>query len=572
MALRGLIAITCLLALLLAAGCTTTGSKPPLEPDRGAPPPGPVDAAPGSGAPGSGAPGSGGTETGSPDSASPRDSFASLPIREEPGFLQRLTFASTQEITEPGVYIVNAKSGVAETWQRTSPATGEQVKGSGQEGWLSADGRWIVSQLDGRVYWTHRGTLMTYSFDPRQVQVLPAPPERLLLAGRGNQKGQFWITDEQFGLIQPLALDLGERDPQGVRFSPDGRMLAITSGIWPAVEGSVNAQVDLIDLTTGQIHPLQQPPRRGPGRLLVRELTGPAPAAELLVHSILQLMEPTGLALELSRVDRYDWTGTYLGGYELLGRLGQISPDGKLIASSQNLGHLTSNVVVASADTGEPLFRVRWTGDPQWLADSSGLLLQRNGEYLLVTLAGELQAAPPFPRTETPALWPGLYPSPADASRFAAGLAVVDRAGAVVQEIKLAISQRLLVRGARWTADGLELTFSITESMGKGNLGGDGFSLPPRVERPPFIESYLFVVRDPASECLNLRTNASRSSQIIRCLPTGTRLALGDLFIAPVKLNSPLWFDDGQTWMWVRTEQGETGFVAVSTGAVTWVD
>ena len=57
---------------------------------------------------------------------------------------------------------------------------------------------------------------------------------------------------------------------------------------------------------------------------------------------------------------------------------------------------------------------------------------------------------------------------------------------------------------------------------------------------------------------------------MIRCLPTGTGLAVGDLWQAPEKLNQGTYYNDGRVWLWARTEQGETGWVALDTGRVTW--
>lgn len=106
--------------------------------------------------------------------------------------------------------------------------------------------------------------------------------------------------------------------------------------------------------------------------------------------------------------------------------------------------------------------------------------------------------------------------------------------------------------------------------MGKDGDYGYEFPLAIHVQKPPFPDPYLLQVQDSKGECLNLRESFSRTSRVIRCLPTGTKLAVADLFQAPIKMNGALYHNDEQLWLWARTEQGETGWVSLSAGSVTW--
>ena len=162
-----------------------------------------------------------------------------------------------------------------------------------------------------------------------------------------------------------------------------------------------------------------------------------------------------------------------------------------------------------------------------------------------------------------------VQPAPGDAHRLLVGLAVVDETGKVLQRIDLPNREDWLIRGANWGAGDNEVVISISPPTGKGNIGFD-LPLAPAVQKPPFAEPYLLTVRDPKGECLNLRESYTRESRVIRCLPTGTGLAVGDLWQAPEKLNQGTYYNDGRLWLWARTEQGETGWVALDTGSVTW--
>lgn len=150
-------------------------------------------------------------------------------------------------------------------------------------------------------------------------------------------------------------------------------------------------------------------------------------------------------------------------------------------------------------------------------------------------------------------------------------MAVIDADGHIVREVKLAKQPNWLIWSLGWGRSSKEVSFAITPPLGK-DFGDRQIWLTPSLQKPPFPEKYLLMVADPKGECLNLRESVTVSSRVLRCLPDGTKLAAGNLAEAPIKLNEPTYSNDGKLWMWVQTEQGEQGWVAVSTGSVTWAN
>ncbi|HLN65244.1 MAG TPA: hypothetical protein VK464_27295, partial [Symbiobacteriaceae bacterium] len=304
------------------------------------------------------------------------------------------------------------------------------------------------------------------------------------------------------------------------------------------------------------------------GRLVGAELLGPA-GSELLVSFVVQTVEPTGMTQEQSILRRYSWHGELLGEFAVAGRASRLSPDGRLLVAGQDLQHLTRGVLVTDVATGQPLFRVAGVGSAGWMAGGAGLVLQgEDGFEYVVSTAGALSPAPRTPPGGQLVFDGSLAPAPGDAHRFLVGLAVVNESGTVLQRIDLPTDKEWLIRDTAWGAGDDEVVIMISPPVGKGHIGFD-FPLAPVVQRLPFPEPYLLTVQDPGGECVNLRESHVRESRVIRCLPTGTGLAVGDLQQLPEKVGAT-YFDDGHLWLWARTEQGETGWVALDTGSVGW--
>jgi hypothetical protein len=486
------------------------------------------------------------------------------PVQIASDAIKRVLLPSPGAITATGTYSFHLDSGEVESYKITDPKAGEGITGL-----IEANGRWVLGLVDTTIYLNNRSSGQTYSFDGKELQVVSNQPDRLLLAGKGALKGQFWVTDESFKARYAFTLDLGQMEPTGARFAPDGKSVAIAAGRSPAEKGQANAQVQIVDLGTGRARAVADLPD---GLLVLTDPTLASSSPDLLVHFQAQVYEPTGLQQQYSYLYRYDWQGGLKSKLDLPGQLASISPDGKRALVNQDLNHLASAAVVLDVATGKPDFRVDWAGAREWLADGSALLLGTGDGDMFVSLAGVLAKAPRMPTTTTYAHMSSLRPSPTNPDQFAAGMALIDRTGKVLKEIKLPKGD-WLIQGTSWTENGKELLFSIYPMEGKDGDYGDSFHLPPKVERPPFKERFLLQVKDPAGECLNLRETDSIAGRLVRCLPNGTKLAPGDLFQAPMKLNQPIIGQDGKTiWIWVETERGEKGFVTVSTGSVTWAD
>lgn len=489
-----------------------------------------------------------------------------LPVQQSAEIFKQVAYNSTQEITAPGRYFIDIATGKVQLWQAGGNA--KLVPGPDQSP------HWVAADDGATAYWLDRATGAAYSWKRSELSVQAAGSGKVLVR---EMKGEtatntFHVADEAFRAQRTFTLDVRSDEWIHARFSPDGKAIAISAWRQANQAGEANgARAFVVDLTKGSVKELEkQPDSLAGGAIGVRtDLAGPS---EWFVIYQGGTIEPSGLSRYTSVVRRYDWQGKLLGEFTLKDGNGvQPSPDGKLLAVSQDLDHVAPAALVADAATGNPLFRVAGMGGSQWLADGSGLVLGGAGPYRLVSSMGELKPAPAIPPTEVGAFEMGVKPSPDDPNRFIAGMAVVDAAGKPIYEVKLPKRDDWLVWGLAWGRSANELVLTIFEPMGKGNLGGD-FPLPPRVQKAPFSDPYILQVDDPKGECLNLRSLASTSGSIDRCLPSGTKLAVGDLSQAPQKMNQAYVFENNQYWFWVRTEQGETGWVSGSTGSLRWAD
>lgn len=277
-----------------------------------------------------------------------------------------------------------------------------------------------------------------------------------------------------------------------------------------------------------------------------------------------------GGPLEVTVIRRYNWQGEKLAEYRVVGRLAEISPDGRLAATRAYLS-FTSSVSLFDLSTGKPLFRVAGAFGGTWLAgDKEFLVNTLDFGGRLVSTGGAMRAAPARPRRD---FWYMGFPlpSPADANLFAWGPVVLDRAGQVVAESPLAESTGRFIRVMQWTPSGREVYFSVEPAPGKDGDIGYRPIIAPAVQKAPFPEKYLLQVNDPKDECLNLRDTSSTGGKVIRCLPTGTKLAIGDL--DKIGEKGAVWqYGDERVWLWVVTEKGEEGWVASDTGSLAWAE
>lgn len=257
----------------------------------------------------------------------------------------------------------------------------------------------------------------------------------------------------------------------------------------------------------------------------------------------------------------FSWEGAALS--EVVGPVceGIRSPDGRYIAREQGerspvgpKGYVSvawPAVVIASAETCEPLFRVRsayilagyWHG--QWLSNSEGFVVGVAGgnyhaggpgplRYTIARLHPEPELVDLPPPPPDLAFSPGPVPAPTGNGRyFAYGFPVVYDA-----------------LGDRWIPTAVKPTDFYEETTGISNdfpfewgatreelhatfnfYDGAHFlwapwHMQPKMEFPPFDDELGFRVAGTAS-CLNLRKSADEESAVLSCLPDGTRVTLG---------------------------------------------
>lgn len=103
------------------------------------------------------------------------------------------------------------------------------------------------------------------------------------------------------------------------QFAPDGTRVALATERYGASETGADARVHLVDLTSGSVLDLGDPPSPAIGRVLAVELLKPA-SGELVASYVIQVMEPTGVTREESIVHRYSWNGELLSEFPIPGR------------------------------------------------------------------------------------------------------------------------------------------------------------------------------------------------------------------------------------------------------------
>lgn len=483
--------------------------------------------------------------------------------------VEHRVYDSTLEIPNPGFYIVDLSTGRAETWLLKGRAAEDTDYA------LSEDGRWITLQGDGRIYWVNRETGEAFSWQPAELRLRATAPDRFLLEAVQDRAERltFHVADGRFRLLQTLTADLGGQQAAGAAFSPDGTQVVLSTSREGQIEDTTaDVRVYLVDLATRKVRDLGGPPEPEEGTVVSAELQ--PHADQLVVSYLVQGVEPTGHVWASSIVRLYSWQGELLAEYPVAGQGARPSPDGRLLVSYDDLGHFADAVVVTDLATGRPLFRVLNAWPRGWTADAADLLLRvpAVGNFLVPREGGDLRPAPEVSHAGTPLVWrAGLEPSPDAPDRFLAGLAVVDGAGTVLRRIELPARDDWRIDNPRWGASGQEVAFTINPLIGQSSNEW-GLPMPAAVQKPPFPDPYLLAVQDPQGDCLNLREQPSLQGRIIRCLPTGTRLAVADLSDAPVRLNQAWTCDEQHCWAWVRTEQGENGWVSLSTGIVVWAD
>lgn len=547
--MRKLLALTMLLAVL--TGCAK--QAPPAAPPAGPP----ATTAP--------APPTARTDPAAVYEAAPQAPAVATPIESNlpkaaplPEGLRRAELPPGEPLSQAGFYFMDVATGKLEGW----------LPPVDQYGWprlalgASPDGRWVTVQQEQSAYLIRRSDGAAFQYDPRQVAVLHGPGVLLVRPNvwRTGDGGRCALLDEQMRLVSTFSLQQDACQVQGeLLFSPDGKVLAMPN---PHGDGSFF----LVTVSTGAVKKTE--PFAVPADLRRERVSFAAlPATGELVAEFM-LMPASGTSYQpTTHIRRYSWQGDLKAETRVAGSGPALSRDGKLLVYTEYMGQLGSAAVIREWGAQQPLFRVAGGWVPRWVAGSTDLLVATSRGYRLVTADGRLQPAPlaaPAPdMVFNPFLW--LTSSPDNPDRFLTRSAVVDRAGRIIREIPLK-SEQLRVGQSTWGPTAASVQFLVTPTAGKGWDAGLSEYLAPKVQRPPYPDKFPLQVEDPKGECLNLRAEEGPSGRLIRCLPTGTKLALAD----PAPDRWP--FGQLHGWIQVVTEKGEKGWVAVYTFSVTYAD
>lgn len=534
--------IAALVAALLVAGCSSTGKPVPTTTT---------------------------TQPVTPPATQPvaDKSDPNWPPATAAGGFKRIHLKAGEAITSPGYYFMDVASGQVEGWQdaNAQPNAPNLVT-------ATVDHRWVTSQSSATTYLADRESGTVYQWPSANLRQVTAGSGLLLfeeMINENKSSGWFRITDATLKSVVRFSLPPGAAEIAGAVVAPDGKAVVIYRNNWP------QQPVYLVDVATGNATALKAPPEIKGGTPIGVYLYTPAVSQGVDIGYVYQLPPPGPErgSEQQTAVRRYSWTGDVISDAQPQGALMGTSADGRLYAWQERVvGGATNAIVVQDATSGKPLFRVLGGTGLDWTANGSGMLLRSDKGYYAVSTAGELRKIAPMPPAKDFFYlnWP--QSSPADADLFAAGPVVYNGAGTVQRQATLGKPGGWIVNASSWSPSGKEISFSVSPNVGKDFGDDNGLGLAPKVQRPPFADDYLLQVKDKAGECVNLREGHTTRSRVIRCLPTGTKLAAGDLSKLNVKANTPTTYEEDKVWMWVRTEKGEQGWIATSTGSIDWAD
>jgi|GEM_PF-5556535 len=523
-----------LLMGLLLASCSK--QAPSVQPDAAPALPVATTAQPGQAyGPGGGAP-----------MAPPGPIEADLPVPSSlPEGMRRVELAAGQSITEPGLYYMDVATGKLEGWLMPPWDQHKQMR------WAQTtpDHGWITFGMAGQGYLIRRSDGQVFRYDSERLWVTPGPGVFLVQQPywSGTARGKMALVDGEMKLVSTFALDPGMPGNVQFLFSPNGKTLA-------AAEGSDGGGLSLVDVATGRVTKLAGP--WGDGS--VRFLTLPALGEFVVIHGNYQ--QPMWL-------ERYNWQGGLVGRKQVTGWEASISPDGRMLAVTQSMGHDGQATMMQEWGSEKPLLRVAGGLGPAWLAGGTELVVETSRGWQLVSKTGDMRPVPlAGPAQWRPFEW--YLPSSDRPDLFLTGAKVVDRSGRTVHSTQLAAGAQARLLSGGWGPSSREVQLVVIPPLHKGFEREPSSHFLPRVQRPPFPDKYPLKVEDPKGECLNLRAEPSITGRVIRCLPTGSRLAL---VVSPEGDLSSNWVDQ-MLWLRVETEKGEKGSVAINFGSITYAD
>lgn len=464
-----------------------------------------------------------------------------------PEGVRRVELAAGQSISAPGLYYMDVATGNIEGWLMPPFDQKRAMR------WMQTtpDHRWIIFELDGQGYLIRRSDAKAFSYDPERIGVTPGHDVFLLQPAvwrAGGESGRFTLVDGDMQLISALAADPGVPGNVQLLFSPDGKKLAVA-------EGSGRGGLSLVEVATGTVVKVAG----AWDDSIIRFVTLPALGEFAVIHH--DYLEPLW-------VERYNWQGEFVGRKQVEGWDVAISNNGRMLAVTQSMGLYGEAVILHDWEKDKPLLRVAGGIRPAWQASGSELVVDTSRGWQLVSRNGDIRIAPEAgaPRWH-PFEW--YQPSPDRPDLFLTGMKVVDRSGRVVQATQIPEGAQARALSAGWGPASREVHMVVIPPLGKGSeIGPWGYFLP-RVQQPPFPERHpLQVQGSPGGECLDLRAAPSLQGRIVRCMPAGTHLAMR---LTP-EGNTSTTYEDQMLWLAVETDVGDAGWIAVSTGSITYAD
>jgi len=452
--------------------------------------------------------------------------------------MQTVQLKSGQQISQPGMYFLQVETGQIEGWLMPS----DQLIGVDS----SADGRWIVATSGEKGYLVDRYSGTALAWKPNEFQLLAAEANTIVALS----DAKLWLSTDS-GRTS-VALDLTPDGPSAL-LSPNATSVFLVNGrkVYHLEPNSRALSVVLPSLTGSLVTALSSV--RNGKAVLIRWDTPSGPTAQM-----------------------YSWEGMPL---QDLGAKKVVipSPDGTEVVWEEEVGGVTTSVVIGDARNLQPISRVSGSSlcapgsaNP-WLSDGSGVVVRTASGYRVFSKDGRLKEIPGNSLTGD-----GLSPSPDRANVFVVDRTrVIDQEGRVLAAVTLDPNATgLSFSGTTaWGLRGNEVRIGLKYG-GRGGIACPPVNLPPHIERPPFIEAAALKVATSGMDCIDLRNEPSATATALQCLPSGTPLTTSpysgskptSAYLSAVATAEEL--GTPRIWLHVRTVAGQEGWVLRD--YVTW--